>query len=131
MVYGTHSPVNWIQKLYSFGKQINKITISLGYISWTDNGEYLSYKELELGITELKKFLATQISVIQSLLEELLCIYPDKEQDEVIPPVNLFRLKDDPANSKPGWCFLDDLRNDYLQGYNRWLLNRILDEGLL
>jgi hypothetical protein len=60
MVYGTHSPVNWAQKLRSFGKQINEITTSLGYISWTDDGEHLSYKGLELGMTELKKFLATQ-----------------------------------------------------------------------
>ena len=33
MVYGMHSPVNWTQKLRSFGKQINEINTSLGYIS--------------------------------------------------------------------------------------------------
>lgn len=114
MVYGTHSPVNWVQKLHSFGKQINEITTSLGYISWTDDSEHLSYKGLELGMTDLKKFLATQIAIARSLLEELLCVYPDEERDEVVPLVNLFRLKDDPANSKPGWCFLDNPRNDYL-----------------
>jgi hypothetical protein len=65
-------------------------------------------------MTDLKKFLAIQIAVAQSLLEELLRVYPDEERDEIVPPVNLFRLKDDPANSKPGWCFLDDLRNGHL-----------------
>jgi hypothetical protein len=86
---------------------------------------------LELGMTDLKKFLATQTAVAQSLLEELLCVHPDKEQDEVVPPVLLFRLKDDPANSEPSWCFLDDPWNEHLQGQDRWLLNRILDERWL
>jgi hypothetical protein len=102
MVYGTHSPVNWAQKLRSFGKQINEITTSLGYISWADDGEHLSYKGLELGMADLKKFLATQTATAQSLLEELLRVHPDEERDDVVPPVNLYRLKDDPANSKPG-----------------------------
>ncbi|KFY31504.1 hypothetical protein V493_01048 [Pseudogymnoascus sp. VKM F-4281 (FW-2241)] len=82
-------------------------------------------------MADLKKFLATQTVVAQSLLGELLRIHPDEERDQVVPPVNLFQLKDDPANSKPGWCFLDDLRNDHLQGHNRWLLNCVLDEGWL
>jgi hypothetical protein len=82
-------------------------------------------------MTDLKKFLATQTAVAQSLLEELLHVHPDEKRDEVVPPVKLFRLKDDPANSKPGWCFLDDPRNDHLQGHGRRLLNRVLDEGWL
>jgi hypothetical protein len=45
--------------LRTLGKQINEITTSLGYISWTDNGEHLSCKSLDLGMTDLKKFLAT------------------------------------------------------------------------
>jgi hypothetical protein len=101
IVYGTYSPINWAQKLRSFRKQINEITTSLGYISWTDDSEHLSYKGLELGMTDLKKFLATQTAGAQSLLEELLCVHPDEERDEVVPLAHLFRLKDDPANSKP------------------------------
>ncbi|TEY20812.1 hypothetical protein BOTCAL_1739g00010 [Botryotinia calthae] len=131
MVYGTHSPMNWAQKLCSFGKQINEVTTSLGYIIWTDDGEYLSYKGLELGMTDLKKFLSTQTAIAQSLLEELLYVHPDEERDNIVPPINLYKLKDDPANSKPGWSFLDDPRNEHLQGHDRWLLNRVLDEGWL
>jgi hypothetical protein len=131
MVYGTHSSVNWAQRLRSFEKQINEITTSLGYLSWTDNSEHLSYKGLELGMTDLKKFLATQTAVTQSLLEELLRVHRDKERDDIVPLVNLYRLKDDSANSKPGWSFLDNLRNDQLQGHDQWLLNRVLDESWL
>ena len=114
MVYSTHSPVNQAQKLRSFGKQINEITTSLGYISWTDDGEYLSYKGLELGMTNLKKFLVTQTAAIQSLLEELLRVYLDEERGDVVPLVNHYQLKDDLANSKPSQSFLDNPRNEYL-----------------
>ena len=84
MVYGTHFPINWARKLRSFRKQINEITTSLGYISWTDDSEHLSYTGLELGMTDLKKFLATQTAVVQSLFEELLYIHPDKERDDLL-----------------------------------------------
>lgn len=73
----------------------------------------------------------TQTTAAQSLLEELLCVHPDEERDDVVPPVNLFRLKDNPAYNKPSWSFLDDSRNEHLQGHDRWLLNRVLDEGWL
>jgi hypothetical protein len=131
MVYGSHSPVNWAQKLRSYGKQINQVTTSLGYISWTDDGERLSYKSLELSMTDLRQFLAAQTAAAQSLLEELLRVRPDENRDDVVPRINLTRLKDDPSNNKPGWCFLDDPRNDHLHGYDRWLLDRVLDEDWL
>jgi hypothetical protein len=38
----------------------------------------------------LKKFLATQTAATQSLLEELLRVHPDEEQDDIVPPVNLY-----------------------------------------
>jgi hypothetical protein len=56
-------------------------------------------------------------------------VHPEEERDNIVPPVNLYRLKGDSANSKPGWCFLDDPRNNHLKRCDRWLLNRVLDEG--
>jgi hypothetical protein len=82
-------------------------------------------------MTGLKAFLATQTTAAQALLQELLLGHPGEEQDNIIPLINLCHIKDDPANSKPGWCFLDDSRNDHLAGQDRWLLNRVLDEGWL
>lgn len=47
MVYGTRSPMNWIQKLRTYGKKITDTTTGLGRIVWSDDGEELSYKGLE------------------------------------------------------------------------------------
>jgi hypothetical protein len=43
MVYGSRSPINWIQKLRTYGKKIRDTTTSLGYLIWSDNGEVLEY----------------------------------------------------------------------------------------
>lgn len=129
MVYGIHSPVNWAQNLRSYGKQINGIATSLGYISWTDDGERLNYKSLELEMTDLKKFLVAQVEAAQSLLQRLLLVHPSEQRDLVVPPLYPYRLKDDPANRTPGRCFLDDPRNGHPAGYERWLLHRVLDES--
>jgi hypothetical protein len=57
IVYGQYPPVNSAQKLRSIGKGIIQISTVIGYISWSDNGEHVSYKELELSILFLKDFL--------------------------------------------------------------------------
>jgi len=57
IVYGQYSPVNRAQKLRSIGKGIVQISTTIGYISWSDDGEHVSYKELELSMSSLKDFL--------------------------------------------------------------------------
>ncbi len=57
IVYGQRSPVNWAQKSRSIGKRIMQISTVIGYISWSDDGEHVSYKELELCMSSLKEFL--------------------------------------------------------------------------
>lgn len=56
MVYNTRSPMNWIQKLRTYGKKIRDTTTALGHIIWSDDGEELSYKGLELSMTGFKYF---------------------------------------------------------------------------
>jgi hypothetical protein len=56
IVYRTRSPINWIQKLYTYGKRITDTTTGLGHIVWSEDAEELSYKGLELSIMGLKAF---------------------------------------------------------------------------
>ncbi|KFY28547.1 hypothetical protein V491_00416 [Pseudogymnoascus sp. VKM F-3775] len=48
MAYSSRSPINWAQKLRVYGKKIRDSTTSLGYIVWSDDGQKLNYKRLEL-----------------------------------------------------------------------------------
>jgi hypothetical protein len=63
MVYGTRSPMNWALKLRAYGKKIQDTTTALGYIVWSDDGEELSYKGLELTMTALRRFVSEQVEM--------------------------------------------------------------------
>lgn len=125
MVYGTRSPMNWIQKLRTYGKRITDTTTGLGHIVWSEDAEELSYKGLELSIMGLKAFVVQQVRIAEAQLHSLLYVCPEEESRIVIPAFDLHSLKDNQAVSTPGWSFLRDSRNTALQGYERWLLNRI------
>jgi hypothetical protein len=126
MVYGSHSPINWAQKLRTSGKKIRDSTTSLGFIIWSDDGQHLSYKDFELDMAQLKLFVSTQVELAQTQLQELLLIHPDEAREDVVPALSLHSLKDDPTISQNGWSFLRDPRNGQLQGKDRWLLSRVL-----
>lgn len=126
IVYGTRSPMNWAQKLRTYGKKIQDTTTSLEYIIWTDDGEQLTYKDFQVTMTNLKSFVAKQVSIAQDQLHDLLLIHQDEDRKSVTPKFNLRSLKDDPTIDEPGWNFLKHAENSALHGYEDWLLTRIV-----
>jgi hypothetical protein len=126
MVYNTRSPMNWIQKLRAYGKKISDTTTGLGHITWTEDGEELSYKGLKLSMTGLKGFVLQQINTAGAQLRSLLCMHLEEDAIAPLPDLKLERLKDNAALKTPGWSFLRDPRNTALQGYERWLLHRVV-----
>jgi hypothetical protein len=131
MAYGTRSPMNWVLKLRAYGKKIQDTTTGLGHIIWSDDGEELSYKGLELTMTALRKFISHEVEIAQSQLHELLLVNPEENREDVVPALALRTLKDDPTVTKPGWSFLKDPRNTALHGHERWLLNRVANTDWL
>lgn len=59
MIHGSRSPFNWVLRLRVYGKKIRNTTISLGYIYWSDDHEKLTYKTLEMTMTDFKNFVRT------------------------------------------------------------------------
>lgn len=131
MVYGSRSPINWAQKLRVYGKKIRDSTTSLGYIIWSDDGQKLNYKDLELSMSGLKQLVRQQVECAQNQLQQLLLIHAEEAREDIIPMLRLQDLKDDPASNQLGQSFLTDPRNPELQGYDRWLLNRVLKHSWL
>ena len=131
MVFESRSPMAWVLKLRAYGKQIRESTTSLGQLVWSDDGEHLSYAGLELEMAQLKLFVEQQIGLCQLQLEGLLLIHADEIQEDVVPPVNLRAIKDNPSVEATGWSFLQDERNRHLHGHEDWLLDRVLDNGWL
>src|SRR5436190_2328083 len=131
MVYGSRSPINWVQKLRVYGKKIRDSTTSLGYMVWSDDGQELEYRSLQFSMTGLKQFVRQQVSQAQDQLQQLLLIHAEEAREDVVPKLRLQDLKDNPALSRLGQSFLTDLRNPALQGHDRWLLNRVLKHSWL
>ena len=131
MVYGSRSPINWIQKLRVYGKKIRDSTTSLGYIVWSDDGQELEYQGLRLSMAGLKQFIRQQVNLAQEQLQQLLLIHAEEAREDVVPVLRLQDLRDDPALSQLGQSFLTDPRNSTLQGHDSWLLNRVLKQSWL
>jgi hypothetical protein len=131
MVYGTRSPICWVQKLRAYGKAIQDTTTSLGRISWSDDGEVVTYKTMQLTMTSLRGVVAATLGSAQQQLADLLLVHPDEDREAVVPPLSLRSLQDNPAESAPGWNFVQHPANTALHGYEKWLLNRVLDNTWL
>jgi hypothetical protein len=125
MVSSSRSPMHWALKLRTFGRKIRDQITSLGYINWSDDGQRLSYKSLDLDMQALRWFMRDQVELGQCLLEQLLLIQPGEARDRVVPEINLRELRDDPTIKEAGWSFLKDERNNPLPDYQKWLLRRV------
>ncbi|KAF2992901.1 hypothetical protein E8E13_000416 [Curvularia kusanoi] len=80
MVYGSNSPINWILNLRSYGTAIRNNTTAAGWIEWSDDGQKLTYKSLELSLNNLRWAIHDQVKEAQEQLNHLLLL-PDSEPD--------------------------------------------------
>ncbi|KFY89491.1 hypothetical protein V500_05648 [Pseudogymnoascus sp. VKM F-4518 (FW-2643)] len=97
MVLESRSPMNWALKLQAYRKKIRESTTCLGSLIWSVDGEKLSYVDLELTMSQLWYFVCFQLNRAQNQLEEVLLVHPTEACEQVVPPINLKDLKDNPA----------------------------------
>jgi len=134
IVYSTNSPVNWAQRMRALGKGIRETSTSLGHIIWSDDGEQVTYKELELTMSGLRSFLSAEIHETLAELRDLTFSSDPAVVAGTVPtlrPFDLNILKDNPSNRQPGWNFLKDPRNPSLHGHERFLLRRLFGSDSL
>ena len=103
-------------------------------MEWSDDGEKLCYKSLELTMNGLRWFLRDQVDEAQRTLYDLLLI-PKTDQDrhvDNLPKIHLNSLKDDPTVHQANYSFLQDRRNEEILGsQQRYLLGRIKANGVI
>jgi hypothetical protein len=101
-------------------------TTAAGFIEWSDDGQDVSYKGVQLNMNHLKWFLQDQTRFASEQLSELLLL-PDCEDDtwaRFIPKPALSRTQDDPNRIRARESFLDDPTNKHhlVQRHPRFLL---------
>jgi hypothetical protein len=62
MVLESRSPMSLLLKLRSYRKKIRESTTCLGSLIWSDDGEKLSYMNLELSMSQLRYFIRFQLN---------------------------------------------------------------------
>jgi hypothetical protein len=108
MVRGSHSPMQWMLDLRTYGLKIHYNTTSRGHVEWVGQDEML-YKDLQFNMAQFRGMvhgLATESRRI--LMDELL--HGGSRAAGPIPSVPWKSLRDNPTNERPGWNFLKDQR---------------------
>ena len=128
LLFGVCALFSWITRWRTYSQKIQNSTTSLGYIYWSNNKQILSYKDLQLSMQGLCRFITGQVTHAQAELEGLFLLHKEEVREEMVPQLALHELQDNPTNNTRGWNFLHDPRTHKALPApgNRWLLDRVL-----
>jgi superfamily II DNA helicase RecQ len=120
MIRGSHSPMQWMLDLRTYGLKIHYNTTGAGHIDWT--GDRILYKQIQFSMADFRGMIHGLVQKARQLLiEEILFCYNEKD----IPSILWTQLRDDPNNARPRWNFIQDTRHQWAVDGRHWLFNRI------
>ena len=108
MVRGTHSPMQWMLDLRTYGLKIHYSATTPGHIGWTGRDELL-YKEVQFNMGDFRGFVHGLVGSTRKLLREEILL-SDWAGAAEIPTVLWASIRDNPTQTKMGWNFLQDSR---------------------
>jgi hypothetical protein len=126
MVRGTHSPMQWMLDLRTYGLTIHYRKTTPGHIGWQGTDRLL-YKQLQFTMGDFRGFIHGLVrEARRSLREELL--YGDQPGAAPIPAVPWASMRDDPTQGAVGWSFLQDGRTQWPVPGEEWMVDRMGQE---
>ncbi|GME30708.1 putative DNA helicase protein, partial [Neofusicoccum parvum] len=128
MIRGSHSPMQWILDLRTYGMKIHYNTTTKGHVGWNGQ-EQLLYQGIQFTMAKFRGMVHGLLNdARQLLLQELLFGHSHKkEHGEIdVPAVPWDSIRDNPAEERRGWSFLQDQRTRLPADGNTWLFNRIM-----
>ncbi len=124
MVRGSHSPMQWMLDLRTYGLKIHYNTTATGHIGWQGQDELL-YKDIQFNMSQFRGMVHGLVAQTRRLLEEELLFCGDKYAGEEVPEVPWKSLRDNPTDGRTGWNFLQDQRTKWPVEGKSWLFDRI------
>jgi hypothetical protein len=122
-VRGTHSLMQWMLDLRTYGLKIHYNSTARGHVEWVSQDEML-YKDLQFNMAQFRGMvhgLATESRRL--LMDELL--YSSSSAAKLIPSVPWESLRDNPTNKRLGWNFLKDYRTRMPVDREQWLFQQV------
>lgn len=126
MVRGTHSPLQWILDLRTYGLKVHYNSTTPGHVGWM-NQDQLLYKELNFTMGDFKGFVHGLIGATRQLLHDEL-LFGSKAGGAEVPAIPWREIRDDPTQRGHGWNFLQDPRTQWPVTGSRWLSDRVCTE---
>ena len=123
MVRGSHSPMQWMLDLRTYGLKIHYNTTSRGHVEWIGRDELL-YKSLQFNMAQFRSMVhGVAVESRRLLMDELL--FGNSKSVEPVPSIPWEGLRDNPTDDRPGWNFLKDHRTRMPVDGDRWLFERV------
>jgi len=125
MVRGSHSPMQWMLDLRTYGLKIHYNTTATGHIGWQGYDEIL-YKNIQFNMSQFRGMVHSLVEQCQQLMkDELLFCSSSICTEDQIPKVPWKLLRDNPTDQRPGWNFLQDQRTRMPVDGQTWLFDHI------
>jgi superfamily II DNA helicase RecQ len=123
MLRTSHSPMEWMLDLRTYGMKIQFSGTAPGYIDW--HGDQIMYKQIQFTMSQFRGMVHQIVhDTRERLLRRVLDIAPHQEHE--LPAIPWDELRDDPANAQPGWNFVQDRRNPWPVDGRWWLFDRLM-----
>lgn len=116
MVQGSHSPIQWILDLRTYGMKIHYNTTTKGHIGWNGR-EQLLYQGIQFTMAKFRGMVHGLLhDTHQLLISDLLMggesssSSSSQRRKTGVPAVPWDSIRDNPAEERRGWSFLQDQR---------------------
>jgi hypothetical protein len=129
MVRGSHSPMQWMLNLRTYGLKVHLNTTTRGHVEWMGRDELL-YKNVHFTMAQFRSMVHGMKTESKRLLIEELLFCNGQAADQV-PQIPWEQLRDNPTDNRPGWNFLQDQRTRMPVEGDKWLFERVGQDATL
>jgi RecQ family ATP-dependent DNA helicase len=123
-------PMQWLYRSRSYGFKIRYTTTAEGKIQWI--GDDVLYPKIRFSMSQFRGMIHGLVGEARAELFEKLMVVRVSRDGEVngkqVPPIYWDKMVDQPSETKVGWSFLDDERNQFAVCKQWWLYERMYKE---
>jgi len=126
-------PMQWLYRSRSYGFKIRYTTTAEGKIQWI--GDDVLYPKIRFSMSQFRGMVHGLVGEArEELFEKLMMVRVGADQEvdiKQVPPIHWDRMVDQPSETRVGWSFLDDERNQFAACKQWWLYERMYKEEQL
>lgn len=123
MTFDGRTPMGWIHGLRAYGRKLSESRTVDGDVVWSSDYQTIVYKDFECSLANFRTFISTLLEKARGQLADLFLVQNGQTLEKVAPAVRLFAIKDIPKESRAGWSFLQDERNEHLVDGSTWMVD--------